>query len=71
MRLRQGGTRAQGRRNPVRARARNSLYLTCESCKIVELTGQRHVPLLLTDSGRAIHDSKRIIESIPELTVDS
>ena len=35
---------------------------------ILELTGQRHVPVLVTDDGTAIHDSGRILEAIPGLT---
>ena len=30
--------------------------------EVEELTGQQAVPVLITDSGEAIHDSRRIIE---------
>ena len=30
--------------------------------EVEELTGQRAVPVLVTDSGEVIHDSKRIVE---------
>lgn len=31
---------------------------------IMELTGQPEVPVLVTDAGEAIHDSKRIVEYV-------
>jgi hypothetical protein len=39
------------------------LHVTTEGRREVEkLTGQRVVPVLVTDSGEAIHDSRRIVE---------
>lgn len=64
MRLRQGGARAQGRRVNFET-VRVPLSAEPEHREeIVRLTGQPKVPVLLEDDGRAMHDSKRIIEHI-------